>query len=66
MIILVILFTLIIAAVVSLLLAFPVMWLFNYLSTAPELQPPASSRPPFTVGWVMGWATGILSGRRYR
>ena len=20
----------------------------------------------FTVGWVMGWATGILSGRRYR
>ena len=32
MIILVILFTLIIAAVVSLLLAFPVMWLFNYLA----------------------------------
>ena len=38
MIILVILFTLIIAAVVSLLLAFPVMWLFNYLA--------------YSFGWV--------------
>ena len=38
MIILVILFTLTIAAVVSLLLAFPVMWLFNYLA--------------YSFGWV--------------
>ena len=32
MIIMIVLSTLIIAAVVSLLLAFPVMWLFNYLA----------------------------------